>query len=46
MFIKDMNEIKCYSSFKCASDYRQPGITQDLYFKDNQFERSVICFLG
>ncbi len=28
-----VNEIKWYSSFKCASDYRYPGITQDLYLK-------------
>ncbi len=33
-----MNEIKLYSSFKYASDYRSPGITQDLYFKENQSE--------
>ncbi len=33
-----VNEIKLYSS--------QRGITQDLYFKENHFEGSIVCFLG
>ncbi len=41
-----VNEIRLYSSFKCASDYRYPGITQRLYSKENQFEGSIVCFLG
>ncbi len=36
-----MNEIKIYSSVKCAS-----GIAQELYLKENQFEGSIVCFLG
>ncbi len=44
--MKHVNEMKLYSSFKCASDYREPGITQHLYFKENQFEWSTVCFLG
>ncbi len=35
-----------YSRFKCASDYRYPEITQDLYFKENHFLDSIISFLG
>ncbi len=41
VFMKHVNEIKLYSSFKCSSDYREPGITQD-----NQFEGRVISLLG
>ncbi len=39
-------EIKWYSSFKCASDYRETEFTQDLYFKESQFEARIISFLG
>ncbi len=41
-----VTEIKLYSNFKYASHNREPGITQDLYIKENQFEGSIVCFLG
>ncbi len=44
MFIFTLNNK--LNSVLNASDYRKPGITQDLYFKENQFEGSIICFLG